>query len=86
MNHHKPVLVKSFRALRPIPEKASEVIAPPYDVLNSDEAREQATDKPLSFLHISKPEIDLPVGTPFDDPEVYNQGSKNLSKLISEKF
>ena len=86
MNHHKPVLVKSFRALRPIPEKASEVIAPPYDVLNSDEARERATDKPLSFLHVSKPEIDLPVDTPFDAPEVYNQGSKNLSKLISEKI
>jgi len=86
MNHHKLVLAKSFRALRPIPEKASEVIAPPYDVLNSDEARERATDKPLSFLHVSKPEIDLPVDTPFDDPEVYNQGSKNLSKLISEKI
>jgi len=86
MNHHKPVLAKSFRALRPIPEKASEVIAPPYDVLNSDEARKRATDKPLSFLHVSKPEIDLPVDTPFDDNEVYNQGSKNLSRLISEKI
>ena len=86
MYHHKPVLAKSFRALRPIPEKASEVIAPPYDVLNSDEARKRATDKPLSFLHVSKPEIDLPVDTPFDDPEVYNQGLKNLSRLISEKI
>jgi len=86
MNHHKPVLAKSFRALRPIPKKASEVIAPPYDVLNSDEARKRATDKPLSFLHVSKPEIDLPVDTPFDDPEAYNQGSKNLSRLISEKI
>ena len=62
------------------------MIAPPYDVLNSDEARERATDKPLSFLHVSKPEIDLPVDTPFDDPEVYTQGSKNLSRLISEKI
>jgi len=86
MDHHKPVLAKSFRALRPIPKKASEVIAPPYDVLNSDEARDKATDKPLSFLHVSKPEVDLPRDTPFDDPEVYNQGSKNLSKLISEKI
>ena len=85
-NDHKPVLAKSFRALRPIPEKASEVIAPPYDVLNSDEARILVSNKPLSFLHISKPEVDLPVGTPFNDPRVYDQGFKNLSKLINENI
>ena len=86
INDHKPVLAKSFRALRPIPEKASEVIAPPYDVLNSDEARTLVSDKPLSFLHVSKPEVDLPGGTPFDDPRVYDQGLKNLSKLINENI
>jgi len=85
-NDNKPVLAKSFRALRPIPEKASEVIAPPYDVLNSDEARTLASDKPLSFLHVSKPEVDLPGGTPFDDPRVYDQGLRNLSKLINENI
>ena len=85
-NDHKPVLAKSFRALRPIPEKASEVIAPPYDVLNSDEARTLVSDKPLSFLHVSKPEVDLPRGTSFDDPRVYDQGLKNLSKLINENI
>ena len=86
INDHKPVLAKSFRALRPIPEKASEVIAPPYDVLNSDEARTLVSDKPLSFLHVSKPEVDLPRGTSFDDPRVYDQGLKNLSKLINENI
>ena len=86
INDHKPVLAKSFRALRPIPEKASEVIAPPYDVLNSDEARTLVSDKPLSFLHVSKPEVDLPRGTSFDDPRVYDQGLKNLSKLIKENI
>ena len=86
INDHKPVLAKSFTALRPIPERASEVIAPPYDVLNSDEARTLVSDKPLSFLHVSKPEVDLPRGTSFDDPRVYDQGLKNLSKLIKENI
>ena len=85
-NDHKPVLAKSFRALRPTPEKASEVIAPPYDVLNSDEARTLASNKPLSFLRVSKPEVDLPLGTPFNDPRVYDQGYKNLAKLMDENI
>ena len=85
-NDHKPVLAKSFRALRPIPEKVSEVIAPPYDVLNSDEARTLVSNKPLSFLRLSKPEVDLPVGTPFNDPKVYDQGCKNLSNLMNENI
>jgi len=86
INDQKPILAKSFRALRPVLEKASEVIAPPYDVLNSDEARTLVSDKPLSFLNVSKPEVDLPEGTPFDDPRVYDQGLKNLSKLINENI
>ena len=52
-------LIKPFKALRPSSEKASQVIAPPYDVLNSEEARKMSLNKPYSFLHISKPEIDL---------------------------
>ena len=52
-------LILPFKALRPSIDKASDVIAPPYDVLDSGEAREMAKDKPYSFLHISKPEIDL---------------------------
>ena len=52
-------LIKPFRSLRPAPGRAAEVLAPPYDVLSSAEARERAAGKPWSFLHISKPEIDL---------------------------
>jgi len=79
-------LVKAFKALRPIPEKVLEVIAPPYDVISSDEARMLAANKPLSFLHISRPEIDLPVGTSYDNPEVYQQGLKNFKNLIDEEI
>src|SRR4029078_2579796 len=56
-------LIKPFRALRPAPGRASDVLAPPYDVLSSAEARVRAKGKPWSFLHISKPEIDLDTHT-----------------------
>ena len=79
-------LIKPFKALRPSPDKASEVIAPPYDVLNSEEAREMSQDKPYSFLHISKPEIDLPPGTKTNDPKVYKQGLENLNKMINDRI
>ena len=55
-------LVRPFAALRPAPARAAEVAAPPYDVLSSDEARARAAGKPWSFLHVSKPEIDLAAG------------------------
>ena len=55
-------LVSPFRALRPVPTRAREIIAPPYDVLSSAEARVRAKGKPWSFLHVSKAEIDLPAG------------------------
>jgi uncharacterized protein (DUF1015 family) len=47
-------LIKPFRALRPAPGRAAEVLAPPYDVLSSAEARARAKGKPWSFLHVSK--------------------------------
>jgi len=75
-------LIKPFRGLRPIPERATDVAAPPYDVLNTAEARERAAGRPLSFLHISKPEIDLPDSTDPYAPEVYKKGAENLNKLI----
>ena len=60
-------LISPFRALRPAPGRAAEILAPPYDVLSSAEARERAKGKPWSFLHISKPEIDLdPAIDPYD--------------------
>jgi uncharacterized protein (DUF1015 family) len=76
-------LVRPFAALRPRPDKAQAVIAPPYDVVDSDEARLLAADRPESFLHISRPEIDLPPGTdPFSE-SVYAAGASNLQRLIA---
>ncbi|HEY1787619.1 MAG TPA: DUF1015 family protein [Verrucomicrobiae bacterium] len=76
--------LKPFAALLPKPELASKICELPYDVMSSDEAREMAAGNPLSFLHVSKPEIDLPRGTAVDAPEVYAKGLENLQKLISE--
>ena len=76
------MLVTPIRALRPAPERAEEVVAPPYDVLNTAEARIRAEGRPNSFLHISKPEIDLPEGTDPYDPAVYQKGAENLQRLI----
>ena len=78
-------LVQPFRGLRPVADKASDVVAPPYDVLNTAEARERVVGHPLSFLHISKPEIDLPEGTDPYAAEVYAKGAENLQQLISDK-
>lgn len=77
-------LIRPFAGLRPLSERASEVVAPPYDVLNTQEAREQAKNRPWSFLHISKPEIDLPEDTNPYDPAVYAKGAENLQHQISE--
>jgi uncharacterized protein (DUF1015 family) len=77
-------LVRPFAGLRPRPDFAADVAAPPYDVLNSEEARARAAGKPKSFLHISKPEIDLPHGTDPYAPEVYEKGAENLQRLIQD--
>jgi uncharacterized protein (DUF1015 family) len=75
-------LIQPFRALRPAPGRAAEILAPPYDVLTSAEARVRATGKPHSFLHISKPEIDLdPAIDPYD-PAVYAKAAANLNAMI----
>jgi len=75
-------LIKPFRALRPAAGQAPAVAAPPYDVLNTEEARQRARGRPSSFLHISKPEIDLPEGTdPYSAP-VYATGAANLRRLV----
>lgn len=76
--------LKPFAALRPKPELASKICELPYDVMSSDEAREMARGNPLSFLHVSKPEIDLPAGTDLYSPEVYAKGRENFQKLIAE--
>ena len=77
-------LIRPFRALRPVPTRAREVIAPPYDVLSSAEARARAKGKPWSFLHVSKAEIDLPEGTDPYAPAVYATAAENLKRMRSE--
>ena len=79
-------LIKSFKALRPQPSMADAVIAPPYDVINSKEALELAKDRPNSFLHISKPEIDLEDGISYNDPKVYEKGKQNLDQMIKNEI
>ncbi len=77
-----PPLMRAFNGLRPLPEYAADVAAPPYDVVSFEEARDLAKGKPWSFLHISRPEIDLPEGTdPYAD-EVYTTGAENLTRLV----
>lgn len=77
-------LIMPFRALRPAAGRAGDVLAPPYDVMNSEEARDMAKGRPWSFLHISKPEIDLAPGTDVYADEVYAKGAENLTKMINE--
>src|SRR5664280_2206552 len=76
--------LKPFAALRPKPELAARICELPYDVMSSDEARTTAAGNPLSFLHVSKPEIDLPPATDVYAPEVYAKGRENFQKLIRD--
>ncbi|HJY78008.1 MAG TPA: DUF1015 domain-containing protein, partial [Burkholderiales bacterium] len=77
-------LIRPFAGLRPAPGRAAEVIAPPYDVLSTAEARARAAGKPWSFLHVSKPEIDLPAETDPYSPAVYAKAAENLGAMISK--
>jgi len=77
-------IIKPFAALRPEPALAPRICELPYDVMSSEEARQVAAGNPLSFLHVSKPEIDLPPGTDIYAPEVYAKGRENFLRLIAE--
>jgi uncharacterized protein (DUF1015 family) len=77
-------LIRPFAGLRPAPGRAADVIAPPYDVLSTEEARARAAGKPWSFLHVSKPEIDLPAGTDPYSPAVYAKAAENLDAMMSK--
>src|SRR5215510_1686605 len=76
--------IRPFNALRPVAEHVAEVAAVPYDVVNTEEARTLASGNPFSFLHVSRPEIDLPEGTPIYSDEVYGQAVRNFDKLKGE--
>jgi uncharacterized protein (DUF1015 family) len=76
-------LIQPFRALRPANGRAADVLAPPYDVLSSAEARVRANGKPWSFLHVSKPEIDLDPATDPYAPAVYAKAAENLARMVA---
>jgi uncharacterized protein (DUF1015 family) len=78
--------IAAFKGYRPPKEHVAEVASRPYDVLNSAEARMEVEGNPHSFLHVVKPEVDLPEGTNLYSEEVYNKGRENLERLIREGF
>lgn len=75
-------IIHPFKAWRPRPEKLNEVACVPYDVISTNEARALAEDKPDSFLHVIRPEIDLPEGTPYNHDRVYEKGAENLGRIL----
>jgi uncharacterized protein (DUF1015 family) len=75
-------IIKPFSALRPKEELAPRLASRPYDVLNSEEARNEATDNIYSFLHVTKSEIDLPAGIDVHSADVYNKAKENLQLFI----
>ena len=77
-------VIRPFRALRPQADRAPMVASVPYDVVNTDEARALAEGNPLSFLHVSRPEIDLPAGTDIHSDAVYKKAVDNFEKLIAK--
>ncbi len=77
--------IQPFQALRPKPEVAAQICELPYDVFSKEEARRAASGNPLSFLHVSKPEIDLPDSINPYGPEVYQQGKAAFGQLISSR-
>ena len=76
--------VRPFAAVRPTPEAAPRVAAVPYDVVDTAEARALAAGNPVSFLHVSRPEIDMPDGTDCSSPEAYAQAKRALDGLRSD--
>ena len=76
--------IKPFYGVRPAADKILDVASPPYDVLNSAEARVQVKDRPNSFLHVVKPEVDLPEDINLYSDEVYKKGRKNLYRMLNE--
>ena len=71
----------AFKALRPVKEKAAEVAALPYDVVNREEAKIIGDENPLSFLHVDRPEMDLEPGIDLYDERVYERAKENLVNM-----
>jgi uncharacterized protein (DUF1015 family) len=79
-------ILHPFRAVRPVPDKVKEIASVPYDVISSDEARTLADGNRLSFLHIIRPEIDLPEETDEHAEAVYEMGAENLRRYVESEF
>ena len=77
-------IVRPFRAIRPQPEVAGQVAALPYDVMNSEEARQMVKGNPYSFLHVDKAEIDMDPSIDLYDPRVYENARDNLNGMIEK--
>lgn len=78
------ITIKPFRAWRPNPENVTEVACVPYDVINAEEARSLALGKPRSFLHVVRPEIDLPPDMDEHNDRVYEKGAENLNRFCRD--
>ncbi len=77
-------VIKPFRALRPVPELASQIAELPYDVMNTEEARALLKEDPLSFIQVTRAEATLPEGTKDNDPKVYAKAKANLEAYIAK--
>lgn len=80
------VKIRKFKGFLADQENAAKVISPPYDVLNTEEAKEMARDNEMCFLRVSKPEIDLPAGTNLYCQDVYDKGRENLMLFRKNGF
>jgi len=79
-------ILRPFKGFRPKKEFVDKIASRPYDVLNSDEARIEVEGNPHSFLHVVKPEVDLPLDVDLHSDEVYNKAKENLDKLVGDKM
>ncbi len=77
-------ILKAFKGIRPVKDKVKQIASRPYDVLNSEEARIEADGNEYSFLHVVKPEIDLPVDVDHYSPQVYEKGKENFVKMLKD--
>ena len=75
-------IIRPFKAIRPVKELVDKIAALPYDVMDSDEAREMVKDNPYSFLHVDRAEIDLPEDINMYDTEVYKKAKKNFANKV----
>ncbi|MGL4849857.1 MAG: DUF1015 domain-containing protein [Clostridium sp.] len=78
--------IKGFKGIRPVTELASQIAALPYDVMDSDEAREMVKGNPYSFLHVDKAEVDLDKDIDIHDEKVYEKARDNLNEMIEKNY